>query len=277
MNNAIVLVFDDAYAAYAIACLNSIYANYPNHPDILAYYPGTDPAVLSVLQRLKARQIRETPAIRSAFASARLGPVGKPTIYDRFVIWTDALQDYERILYLDADTLILRPLDELFSKERFFAVANHEPTNYVRIFHPDQYTNPVLLHHLHDDGLDLPVDMDTMINAGVLLAPKSYRSQRHLALLIELTERYGTLLNYADQSLLSLWCLKLGITPSTDYRYNFQSPFFGDPEIKIAFEDIYILHFSSERKPLMAEFHNWNRLGRFAKKCEEIYLDYASL
>ena len=88
---------------------------------------------------------------------------------------------------------------------------------------------------------------------------------------------YGALLHYADQSLLSLWCLLNRIRPSKDYRYNFQSPFLGDPNIQIAFDEIRILHFSGQRKPPTPAFRNWERLGKAAQRCETLFLHYAGL
>lgn len=277
MNNAIALVFDDDFARYAIACLNSIHANYPRHPDIIAYYPGTNPDVLHALERVSARPVASTPVVRAGFAHAPLGPIGNVAVYDRFMIWTGEFEDYDRVLYLDADTLVLHPLDDLFDTEGFFAVVNHEPTEYVRIFHPDQADNPDLRRLLREDGIEFPHHMDDMINAGVLSVPKTYRTEEHLNLLLELAQRYGSLLHYADQSLLSLWCRMNHISPSKDYRYNFQSPFFGDPDISVSFAEIRILHFSSPRKPPAPGFRNWERLGKAAAKCEQLFLHYADM
>ena len=276
MANAIVLAFDDGFAHYAVACLNSISLNYPNHPSILIQYDGCSAGVEAAIDRIGGRQLAATGHVRSAFAGAPGGPVGSALIYDRFAIWADGLPAYDKVLYLDADTLVLKPLDGIFERDRFLAVANHEPTEFVRVFDPASAGDRELHRLLREDGIPYPSRMDDMINAGVMMIPRSYRNVEQYERILHLYRRYRIHLHYADQSLLSLWCAANGIRPDTCFQYNFQSPFFTDPEIDIAFEDIHVLHFSGTRKPPTPHFRTWQRVGDAALKCEalfELYLN----
>lgn len=274
MHHAIVLTFDDNLADHAIACMNSIKANFPRHPDVLAVYRGKASTVLAALDRLGARRVRPPRGLRRRFAGGPDGPVGSRTVYDRFVLWADGFQGYDNVLYLDVDTLVLAPLDELFRKDGFMAVVNHEPTENVRVFDPVCAADAVLARLLREDGFDYPGGMDDMINAGVMLVPRHCRTPDQYRRLLDLFDRYRDYLLFADQSLLSLWCAANGFRPGRCFEYNYQSPFFTAPDIDIPMEEIRVLHFSGVRKPPSAEFRSWERVGEAAAYCESLFHHY---
>lgn len=277
MSHALFLSFDDRFANFAIACLNSVRANYPDHPDIVACYTGKRADMAALLDKMGARRLRASRRVRDAFADAPPGPVASLAVYDRLMIWAEDFDEYDNILYLDVDTLVLKPLDDLVGANEFVAVPNHEPAPDVRVFDPALAGDPSLDMLLKEDGLAWPGDMDDMINAGVLLVPPAARSKEQYRLLYRLYTRYRPWLHYADQSLLSLWCASNGFRPQNRYNYNFQSPFFTDDGIDLALKDIAILHFSSERKPLTDAFRRWERVGAIAARLEALYREYLYL
>lgn len=277
MTDAIVLAFDDGFAHYAVACLNSIDSNYPQHPAILVAYDGCRADVMAAIDRVGGRVLPAPGAVRGTFREAPAGEVANRVVYDRFMIWADGLAAYGNVLYLDADTLVLKPLEDLFQLDEFFGVANHEATAFVRVFDPALSSNPKLRRRLDEDGIAYPSHMDDMINAGVMLIPPEWRSAEQYERILYLYRRYLRYLNYADQSLISLWCAMNGIRPSAAFEYNFQSPMFTDPAVEIAFEDIKVLHFSGVRKPPTPEFRSWDRAGEAAPRCEQLFTHYLNL
>lgn len=272
-NNAVYICFDDAFFIWAKSCINSMRSNWPNHPKLLIDYLGSRPEVLDYLDMpdVEALNAIDTPGFTETLPS---GPVADRIVFMRFRLWSEEFDRYDRILHLDADTLILDSLDDLFSSEHPFFVSNHERTPYVRIFHPDYATSSALNTLLREDGISYPDAMDDMANAGVFLLPHRFRAPEERRQLEYLANRYGRYLAFADQSLLSLWLLTLGITPKNSYAYNYQPPFFTDPSVSCPFDEIRILHFSSHRKPGTPEFLNWPRVANHAQQLLELVETY---
>ena len=251
--------FDDGFALYARACLNSIKENYPNHPQLIIDYSGNDRRLTDTLVAMRARILPPEPPPEYT-RHLKKGRVGQP-VFDRFRLWRSAFRSFDTILHLDADTLVLHPLDDLFEKPHPFFVANHEASAGVQVFDPVHDDNDQLTRMLCEDGLPALNAPDDMVNAGVFTLPSASRTPGNIALLARLARRYGRYLAFADQSLLSLWLAALGQRPSTDFADNFQTPFFTAPDVPVAQKDIRILHFSSHRKPGTHAFETWDRVG----------------
>ena len=274
MSDAILLIFDDRFADYARACINSIAINYPHHPPLLVRYAGQDKAMHGFLDAHDARRFDWPDQTPASLARLPAGPVGNPIVYDRIRLWSELFPEIEQLLLLDADTLVLRPLDTLFRRRGFFAVSNHEPGRYVRVFHPELADDAVLARKLREDGIHYPAHMDDMLNAGVMVLPRELRSGQTREEMAYLAGRYGEYLNYADQSLISLWSHYRNLPISRDYAFNFQSPFFSDAEIDIDFDDIAVLHFSSHRKPGTQAFMEWERVAGTQERCLSLFHAY---
>jgi|GEM_PF-1217750 len=253
MNHAIFLVFDDAYSRQATACLKSIEANYPGHPRILACYDGSDPAVLAFLDAVENLERVPYEQDDARLPGIHLGVVNSPKVFHRYLLWSEKFDAYDAILHLDVDTLVLKPLDALFETDEFFAVSDHSNTPAYRVFRAGLEQDQQLLAMLAEDGLPFPGGQDDMINAGVFVIPRRYRTRAQYDKLWELTRRYNSYLLFADQSAISLWCHLNGIRIATDYRFNFQAWFFYSDHFfydgffgpAFSVDDIHVLHFSS--------------------------------
>ncbi len=276
MRHAIFMCFDDKFCNYARACLNSIERNYPDHPKILVDYRGAERHMLAFLQATNNLVLLD-PLQEVSQIGFNLGPVNSPTVYIRYNLWTSHFEEYDNILHLDADTLVMKPLDELLEMEDFFITANHEPFDFVRVF-PEDATEDKELHDLlRIDGLRYPGGMDDMGNAGVFLLPKKYRTPVCLDKMIYLTKRYNKWLNYADQSALSLWCMTQEIPFQKRWEYNFQMPFLIMHDVPVSLSDACVLHYSSTYKPDTEEFRTWWRLGKHAVCVEQLYDMYLGM
>lgn len=257
--NAIYLCFDDAFFPFARACLNSLRRNYPGHPPLLVDYLGADEAVCAFLDARGATLV--DPAPPPAFVTRLGARTVRSPVLERFKLWRSGFRGYDTILHFDADMLVLGPLDDLLERRQPFFVANHEADERVRVFDPRHRGSKTLHALLAEDGLGFPEGMDDMVNAAVFTLPRAFRGREQMAALSRLAARYGQYLAFADQSLLSLWLLHLGLRPAREFRYNYQTPFLTDPSVPTAFEDVRVLHFSSHRKPGTAAFAGWERVG----------------
>jgi len=221
MKNLIVLTFDDPFFKYFISFYNSIKQNYQNHPIIYAYYDGDNEDIINYLNHKENVVYKKYKNFEFGF-EINLGVVGNPKIYFKYFLWTNEFKEYDKILYLDVDTLVLSTLDELFQKDEFFIVSDHSVNTSTTIFKP-QYKDDVNLHKLlSEDSLKYPEGQDSMANAGVVLLSRKYRTKKHFDKLLYLTKRYNKYLQFADQSAISLWCIHNKINYSYDFRYNLQ-------------------------------------------------------
>lgn len=271
--HAIYLRFDDAFLPFARACLNSLRKNFPEYPRLIVDYHGEDAGMSALLAAMKAERLDPDPApeFASFLKDARVGDA----VADRFKLFRSGFNRFDTILHLDADMLILKPLDDLFERPDPYFVANHEPTPHVRIFRSP--ATPELLQRLDTDGLPHANGPDDMVNAGLFTLPRSVRTPQTIAKLARLARRYGPFFAFADQSLLSLWHLSEGHRPCLDFADNFQTPFFTDPDIAIDLDDIRVLHFSSVRKPGAFAFDRWERVGPLRPKLIEMFERYREL
>ncbi len=273
--NAVYIRFDDRMVDDARACLNSLRTNWPAHPPILADYSGTRDDVRGFLRALGVT----TPAPLHApeFTALLSSRRDRSPVFDRFKLWLTPLRTYGTILHLDADTLVLGPLDELLAAEKPVFVANHEADPAVRVLTTRPDDDPRLAALLREDRLGTFDGPDDMANAGVFVIPRRYRARPELARLARLAARYAPWLAFEDQSLLSIWLRALDICPSVDFRFNYQTPFLTDPSVTVPFDDIRVFHFSSHRKPGTPAFARWNRVGAEQGRLLALYARYRNM
>ena len=273
MNNAIFIAFDDNYVNYARACLNSLVLNYPGYPQLLIAYNGSRETVKQWLSTIRRTQLVEINIPNTSLQELPRGPVNSTMIYWRYELWNDSFSEFDTILHLDVDLLVLKPLDSLFLYEEFFAVANNCLYDHVRVFHPENKDNPDLQQLLKQDGLCYPDNRNDMINAGVFVLPKIRRTKENYKLLLNFTKRYAKWLAYADQSVISLWMQQCRIKPSYAYQFNLQTALLNDNTVSLKIDDAAILHFSF-KKPDEDDFMSWYDARGHAEQIMALYKYY---
>lgn len=239
-------------------------------------YQGSNADViqfLSSFERLTLITETDLTAIEEGF---NLGEVNAKAVYFKYLCWNREFAQFRNILYLDADTLVLRPLTDLLERHEFYAAPNHDSLPSVRIFNPASLGDPQLVTLLSSDKLSQLTSMDDMCNAGVLMIPEAYRTAEYFNQLLDVTRRYNRFLQYADQSAISLWCKLNKIEYSSNFSFNFQSVHFGCDDLRAySLNGIHILHFSSRRKPNTVEFMLWQRIPLAERKrMAQMFMEY---
>jgi len=293
MNNAIFMAFDDKHFYYFIRLYNSLNENYPDHPIILAHYEGIQPSRVEWLKSRKdIRLYLNTELPPELTTQYYHKAVPSKLVYFKYLLWTELYDEYDNILHLDADTLVFSSFEELFKRDEFFVAYNNISFKEVTILPTNKKDRGLSGFYLGYHGIRTPTHND-MVNAGIFMIPKKYRKREHLKFLIDITNDFKDLLVYADQSALSLWCIKNNITPSEEYEYNFQTPLFeksyrsrykGKLSLgsffslrKDIINKIKILHYSGPIKPDIIKFRKWNLMGRYANLFYEQYQKYQGI
>lgn len=249
--NAIFISFDDGYAHYAKSCINSIKSNYPAHPKIIINYCGKTKSIIDYISQIE----NSLPFTYDDKFPFNPGSIGNPIIYNRFNLWTEVFAEYENILYLDVDTIVLKSLDRVFAESSFYICNDcHEQ---AKIFSVDDTrlltsravnTDEILKVKLSEDALDIPASKLSMVNSGMFLMPRSYRTNANYKDLLTIAQRYDSHTAYSDQSVISIWCWKNEININSDFNLNCQIRFLRDESMNINIHDVEILHFSGEAK-----------------------------
>lgn len=292
MKNAIFCAFDDNHWDHFLHCYNSIKVNYPEHPELLIFYKGSSEERISWLKDKKGIRLylNETLSDNMKYKWYHKA-VHSEMVYFKYMLWTDKFFEYDNILHLDVDTIILKSLEDLFNKEEFFIVKNNLQFKEIQILPTEKKYQGLIKEILLDHNIK-NVKQSDMVNAGVFMIPKKYRNEHYLKSLLEITKDFGPLLVYADQSALSLWCLKHNIPVSEEYQYNFQTPifnkFFKSRYSKKLFhigsyfsrnvgilDNIRIIHFSGILKPGDPKFLSWKLMGGYSTLFKDTYKKYS--
>lgn len=267
--NAIFIVTDKNYFKYTRACINSIKVNWPNHPEIIISYK-TDKIEEEDFNFLRKNKI----TIKTYYSESgefSLGPVNNDIIYQKFELWNDPYFDnFDNILHLDSDVLVLKPLDDLMKTDEFYIVSNVEKVPHINVF------GNIVSKELYDLCNEYYIDDNIqMVNAGVFVIPKKYRSEMYCDKLFELGRTFNDHIKYADQSIISIWCNFFNIPISPILFNNFQSTL-----SSICCYDwrlINILHFSGI-KPDDEKYLNWNWIDKdFAVESQKLFYKYLEM
>ncbi|MEP0984913.1 glycosyltransferase [Ekhidna sp.] len=239
--NCIVIIFDDDFLDYARNCLLS-FSNYPDHPEIKVIYQGKDQSIIAFIRDLDSVEQFYVELDTPKYSELNLGHIGSPMIYGRYICWSSLFDEYDKVLYIDCDTLILKPFPELFEKEDFFAVYDNAGKP---LFNKTAYQNDVFLSKTEQDNIPVDLVNNLMINSGMLLIPRRYRNKSNFDFLHRLSERYSPFIEHSDQSIITIWCYLQNLKISCDYQYNYMidritRPTFGNVKL----DDVKLLHFS---------------------------------
>jgi hypothetical protein len=166
-------------------------------------------------------------------------------MYARWAAFTGRFDRYDQVLYLDADMLVLGPLDALVGSSQMVAFEELFPHKSTLVF--TDRDAPGLRALLDADGLGNH-SWNVAANAGVIALPRSVRTAEHLATARRITQKYGPYLMWGDQSLLNVWMARYGFGVTHDCRFNYQLRLLLENQRPCCpFRDVKILHFNGQR------------------------------
>lgn len=247
------MALDKNYECYGIPALKSIFVNWATHPVIKLFVSSYSSELKEIIKGQNVELIES----KINFDFTNLGPVSNSIVYNKYICWNpEYFGDYDNVLHLDADILVLKKLDSIFDGE-FNIWDNNEILDVKPLSFSDECNKLLSKDKMH---------IDRMVNAGVFCVPKKYITKKNFNSLISITNKYQNHLTYADQSAITLWCYKNKINIRRDVLYNYQ-PQFLKYDGAGPLSDVNILHFAA-RKPDTIEFMSWWRLDG---KQEELY------
>jgi lipopolysaccharide biosynthesis glycosyltransferase len=263
--NALFVSTSQEYFKYFSVFIRSLLKNYPDYPNLIVAWQNFTQKQQEYLNVIPRVHSLDLDTVDFTAGPAMFGREWEdPKIYyARLLIFSELFEDYDSILYLDMDTVILKPLDGLFKLNSF------------TIFQESyQGEHPIINSSVDPEGLaelmkvdNLPPLPPVAANAGVFLAPLSVRTKANFQSLMDIKERYREYLIWADQSVLNLWMLKNGYSAVLDYRYNFQAMLVDQRRAWDAFRDVYLLHFNG-----MVVTHHLELLMNLGLSCWRIPL-----
>ena len=74
-------------------------------------------------------------------------------IYFRFILWSNLIDEYDNVVYLDCDTIILKPFPKVFELNDFFAISDNSEQFNQGIFSAEEKDNKSLLALLRKDNI----------------------------------------------------------------------------------------------------------------------------
>jgi len=293
--NAVVIVVNQAFAHYAKPLINSIKRNWISHPEILLFLSHDVNTELedwfSRIDKVTVKRFNPADYEYRKLLNDGSGRFDSKDFNDAgyFIInfWDDTFAEYDDLLILDADMLVLKDLTELINTGSFTGVSAAN-SRMLPVFSFDQPIFQKLFnltsYYLKALSMGIYLKPYQSLNSGVVRIAKNDRSKSTFRIMLNLlkTFRKGC---PGDQEIILLWMKKFNKKVSLDFRMNFQARFFNalqnndssmlyHDEIRKAAEDVHIIHFNGP-KPDSAEFlhHPWT-LGR--TELVEMYESYLS-
>lgn len=243
-NPALFLSVDARFEAHWEQFQNSLERNWPDYPEVLVALHDRGGAFEEKLRATHRYRLLEPDVfcLPHGPVMAHLeGKVNAEAFYSRLALWGDSFAEYDTILHLDVDTIVLGSLDELMMTSDFqIAVDLYQGDNYLF----NNHSCAELKRLLREDCLAIPTQQ---ANAGVFTIPRKYRSRECLYEMKLLLSRYHNHLRWADQSLINIWMLKHGLAISQDLAWNFQARAFAQQMVDV--DRVKVLHFNGVPDP----------------------------
>ena len=242
-NNCIFISANKSFIEPLKVCLSSIVQNYSNHPEIILCHTDFTQRELIKLFQITKKII---PIVNN-LSPDEIWPImghlpesiDPKVFYARFLLRKWWIFDtYKNVLHLDADTLVLKDLNQLMNYNDFYSVQEVYSWNDM-IFKDPEDTN--LLHQLSKDNISIG---KTSSNGGIFLLPPHHRTIENYNEIMNILSTYGPYIKRADQSVINIRMSKHNISIQNDFTYNFQHRLIENPVYTPLIQDAHILHFN---------------------------------
>ena len=249
--------------------------NYEDHPVILVYYNDISDEFKSFVSDKKNFILAKYTNDNEYEEGFNLGPVGNEIVYLRYMLWTSVFDEYDDVLHLDVDTLVLGSLDNLFGRNTFTMIDNNEILPNVDILPRTEEAMHKVNEYLNNRSYDV-FNPPKFGNAGVFVIPKNLRNFSNYESLVSITKSLSDILIYADQSAINLWMIEKDIQLSSEIEYNFQPHFFNYSGNEYDLDDVKILHFAAKKADSI-QFSLWWRMKNLGTDFYSLYKKYLEM
>lgn len=238
--NCIFFSCDRSFFPMLELCLESLYKNYNWNYDIVICH--TD---FGEYEQRRLFKYKNIVFLKNNLPKNKIGPImghlsssiDPKVFYARFLIWElDFFQQYDKILHLDADMLVIKDLNELFSSDDFFIVKE--------VY---EWNDSIFLNELGISKLErnwIYMNFKYTANCWMFLVPKKNRTVAIYDEFIKILEIYKEDIKRGDQSIINIRIANNNITISSNFSYNFQHRLLLDINFHDQFKDAKIIHFN---------------------------------
>lgn len=285
----IVIAINQKFFEHLKALLGSIFTNWPNSPDIVVYaHPDLTLDSITYLSNVKKVILKKynpqelkfyklVQQDKTFFKSKEFIETGYFSLY----LFSNEFDNYKNLLFLDADTLVLKPLDELFQGDNIFICSanNNRLLPYFNVAQ-SQPRKSLLIFYWVLKLLQFGIFPKPFVsaNSGVMLIPEKLRGGKHELDILNILKQFQSVCS-SDQEIILLYALKHNYKISNDYRFNFQLRFFNlikkskhnKADLIKASIDVKVLHFNGPKPDATSfESHPWTIGQNYWK--EQYYL-----
>lgn len=240
--HCIFISVDKNFIKHLKVCLWSIKKHYWNHPDIIICHTNLTQQDIDKLQKI-------VPIIplHNTIKEEELWPImshlpshiNPRVFYARFLIRRHPLfQEYDNILHLDADTIIRKECDEIFTFTSFYIEKEAYRWENQIFF---DINNTFLQQQLDKDCIKIN---NQAWNAWVFMSPKSYNNMTTYNELLYILTHYKEWIQWADQSVIAIWLSSHNIKPMQSHIYNLQHRDVERQELDSEFKNAKVIHFN---------------------------------
>jgi len=111
-----------------------------------------------------------------------------------------------------------------------------------------------------------------MVNAGLFILPKKYRTKEQYEYIYYLANRYNHYNFYGDQTIITLWAFKNNIIPTLNENYNFFPLNFNYRSYDLT--NVRMLHFICIKPTEPEKFMKWDLLKNGKAELLELFNSY---
>lgn len=199
MNNCILICTNGNDLDLVECLISSIRDNYKNHPDIVLVADTIISLSIDVgdIKIITIPRVHSTIEVSSKLNMSIHNEVFRDATLLRFRGLDYLVTTYDKILYLDTDTIVLDDVSELFDLE--YGLSAALDYNFASFVLP-------------------PTDGSTYFNAGVMLITAKLYKELGIASLYESYESTGVFYELYDQDYLNSICSEVNILPQ---QYNY--------------------------------------------------------
>lgn len=278
MNNCIFISCNKSFVNILVLCLQSITKNYPTHWDIIICH--TD---LTHKEKLILSKFKKIIFLKNTIKEYEIGPImwhlpketDPKVFYARFLLWREKIFDkYDNILHLDADTIIMKNIDELLQWNNFIITKEiYEWDDSIFKNNNDKQLEKQLFKD------NIKINNSLTANCWVFILPKKYRNPFFYNQLMYILKKYYYYIKRADQSIINIWIAYNKLTIRKTFNLNFQHRIIlQSNKQETWFKDTYILHFNgidnNLRFDLMSYWLKIKNKNFYSKRTIDKYLQF---